>query len=297
MATVGLLQPALRSSRLTYILLITISLTSGVLISFSIVLLVGIHVPVAIDSIVALVLLVGLPYLFTRRIFDIWTKDVEDFSTSHPSRFLSRVHGIRKMMLSTEIAAVPIALILVRVLTLSGLQLVEVVLLVSTEFGLIVLVIMTVRISVWHPDIYYALLASLSSDEDHERRPDSTWLDTTFDYFNSWMGSRRIMFKLKNDLNLEVLLVESKIRRLTIAGLYDAIESGDHWLFIRDVAYLAHKHPNQILERNSLTWLLKTNIGTITAVAIGLAGLSVALSPWWIPDLINLVQVWQKFLG
>jgi hypothetical protein len=111
------------------------------------------------------------------------------------------------------------------------------------------------------------------------------------------LKSKGLRVKLKDDLNLEVLLFGSQLRRLWIFALYDAAESGDHWFFIRDVSKLANKSVSEILERNSLTWWLKSHSGTILTITIAIVGLLVTISPWLIPLLGAWVKAWSSLLG
>jgi len=247
--------------------------------------------PTPILAIVAIAVSLGLPRYFVGGLTKLWDIDSKDFAKSHPSRFLGKMREIRRSGTIMELAGVAFAVILITNLK-TGSQLSDVLTYASVNFSLVEFVLMASAINFWHPDPRHGLLASLDSETDPEKGQNVIWLDGSLEWFNSILSSQKSKVVLKGNLNLESLLFDSTFRHVTIRALRLAAEEGNTTLFIEEVAYLAHKYPNEILERNSLAWKAKTQLGTILAISIGIIGIVITLSPILIPSFGQVAQLW-----
>jgi hypothetical protein len=168
----------------------------------------------------------------------------------------------------------------------------DVLLFASVNLSVMEFVTMGLAISLWHPDPHYLLLASLDSETDPERNHEDTWLDGSLEWFNSILSSRRNKVVLKGDLNLESILFDPTYRRFSIDMLHHAAETENTQLFIEEVSNLMHKHPTEILERNSIVWKAKTQLGTLLSISLAFVGILVTISPALIPSLQHVIQSW-----
>ncbi len=279
-----------------YVLIGFYAILSGYLVTYVSVLMRLLGLPILIFVIVALTLAIVLPLLFVQGLTGLLDQDTRNFSETHPSRFLLKVQDIHRSAIIMELIGVVLAVVLVESLK-TGPELSDVLTSASLTFSLVELVLMASILNFWRPHPRFRLLASLDSETDPEREHNATWLDGSLGCFNAILHSNGSKVLLRDDLNLESLLFGSINRPLKIAALRLAADSGDTTRFIQEVSSLAHKYPNEIIERNNLAWQIKTHLSTILGVGLAIVGILISLSPLLIPIFEYIVRSWFNLLN
>lgn len=210
--------------------------------------------------------LVLLPILMGTLFVVSLRNSADTASSEHPSRFLETLRVLGGLSFVPWLLAVPLLVVVVYLKTTFGQY---TLLAAFLELYVVGLNFEFLPLRFVGPTRKFLLRASLKSEIDPERNPKHVWVDGAISYFNAEAHSRKMKVRVRDSINMTVLLFGSEARRsAAIEQLLALSKHYDDFGFISALASLAESPVSQVVERAGFIAGLNRNKGWLFGLAI-----------------------------